>query len=337
MEDLSLLAAFAGGLLSFLSPCVLPVVSSFLLFLGGTGTPPGNGGKSVLAASGAADPGENPVSAVKAETGVSKAALSLVPRTLCFISGFSLVFILLSLLFSGFFFMLGGINRIINAAAGLVVIIFGLNILFDFIPFLNYERRLHIKSRPPGLAGSFAVGLAFGAGWTPCVGPILGSILLLAGQSGGMARSALYLAFYSTGLGMPFLAAALFWGSFLKHIGTLKSRLPAIKTISGVFLILIGVFIMTGRFRLLPAFFLKTGYALSLWAEGGGAAVRLIPGLIFLLAAALPFVYRGLKKKSCFSPAAAAFAGLFLCLAILQAAGLINCAVLLSRWFLYTG
>jgi cytochrome c-type biogenesis protein len=260
-----------------------------------------------------------------------------VPQTLCFILGFSLVFILLSLLFSGFFFMLGGINKFLNIAAGAIVIIFGLNILFNFIPFLNYEKRFHAQNRPQGLLGAFAVGLAFGAGWTPCIGPILGSILLLAGQEGEIPKSALYLILYSAGLGIPFLAAALCWGSLLKYVGKIKKLLPVIKTISGVFLIFMGLFIMTGRFRLLSAFFLKTGYTLSRWASSGGAAVRFLPALIFLFIAALPFVVRLLKKKKLFAPAPAIFSGIFLCLAILQAAGLINSAALLASWFLYTG
>jgi cytochrome c-type biogenesis protein len=155
--DPSVPAAFVAGLLSFLSPCVLPLVSSWLIYLSGA-------------------EGEN------GGSGLPRSRLVL--ATLCFILGFSTVFIVLSLLFSSFFMFLGNLNSLINIIAGGVIVIFGLNILFNFIPFLNYEKRFHFARGPRNFLGAFTVGLAFGAGWTPCIGPILGSILLMAGQSG---------------------------------------------------------------------------------------------------------------------------------------------------------
>jgi cytochrome c-type biogenesis protein len=307
----ALLAAFAAGLLSFLSPCVLPLVSSYLVFLSG----------------------EN------ADSSPGLAPARLVIPALCFVLGFSSVFIVLSLLFSGLFFFLGKINTIINIIAGSIVVVFGLNILFDFIPFLNYEKRFH-AGRPRGgrsAAGSFAVGLAFGAGWMPCVGPILGSILLLAGQSGKLGLSAVYLILYSAGLGLPFLLAAVFWASFLKYIAKIKKALPLIKTVSGIFLVAMGIFIMTGRFKQLSAFFLKNGYALSRWAAGGHAAVILIPALIFfLIALSLP-LFRFIKKKKLLSPGPLIFTGIFLLLTLAQLFGLMNFAALLARWLQYSG
>jgi cytochrome c-type biogenesis protein len=308
--DPSIPAAFIAGLLSFLSPCVLPLVSSWLFYLSG------------------------------AETGDSASGprrLRLVLSTLFFILGFSVVFIVLSLLFSGLFLLLGRLNSLINIIAGVIIILFGLNILFDFIPFLNYEKRLHPGGKPRNFLGAFTVGLAFGAGWTPCIGPILGSILLMAGQSGELLFSAVCLAAYSAGLGLPFLAAAFFWGLLLKSLARLRTLMPAIRKVSGLFLIAIGVFMMLGRFKTLNAFLAKTGYSLENLSQNGGWPVRLIPALVFLLAALIPPLSRRLKKKPLLSWGTVIFSGLLLVLALLQGTGLIDSLGLLSRWFRYAG
>jgi cytochrome c-type biogenesis protein len=301
----SIPAAFIAGLLSFLSPCVLPLVSSWLVYLSGEET-------------------ETPRRS------------RLIASTLCFILGFTLVFMALSLLFSGFFMLLGGVNSLINIIAGAVIVLFGLNIIFNFIPFLNYEKRLHLQKGPRSFFGSFAVGLAFGAGWTPCIGPILGSILLMAGQSGEFLFSAACLAVYSAGLGLPFLAAAFFWGFLLRRLGRLRALTPVIQKASGVFLVAIGVFMMLGRFKTLNSLFLKTGASLAEAAQNNGPAGRFIPALFFLIIALIPPLIRRVKKKPLLSRGLV-WSGLFLTLAFLQAAGRINCLALLSRWLLYAG
>jgi cytochrome c-type biogenesis protein len=181
------------------------------------------------------------------------------------------------------------------------------------------------------------VGLAFGAGWTPCIGPILGSILLLAGQSGELLFSAACLAAYSAGLGLPFLAAAFFWGFLLKHISRLRVLGPVIQKISGVFITAIGIFIMTGRFKTLNSFFLKAGFSLSAWARSGGQGARFIPAIIFFITALLPPLIRLIRKRTTLSRGICIFSGLFLALSLLQAAGLVSCLELLSRWFMYIG
>jgi cytochrome c-type biogenesis protein len=310
--DPSLFAAFIAGLLSFLSPCVLPLVSSWLVYLGGTG---------------AAEDGSGPAH------GRSR----LIFATLCFILGFSLVFIVLSLLFSGFFMLLGRLSALINIIAGAVIILFGLNILFNFIPFLNYEKRLHLNQKPRSAAGSFVVGLAFGAGWTPCIGPILGSILLMAGQSGEFLFSAACLAVYSAGLGLPFLATAFFWGFLLKRLSRLRALTPVIQKTSGLFLIAVGVVMMLGRLKTLNSFLAKTGYSLEALAQHGGPPARFVPALVLFLLALIPALCRALKKRPLFSWGWCVFSGLMLVLALLQAAGRINSLALLSRWLLYAG
>ena len=227
-ENISILLAFGAGLLSFLSPCVLPLIPSYLCIIGGA-----------------------PVSGTAGTGGELKSRL--VAGTISFILGFSAVFIVLSVLFAVTFSLMGGVSRWINWISGAVVIVLGLNIIFDFIAVLNYEKRFHFAGSSRGIAGAFLAGAAFGAGWTPCVGPVLGSILLLAAQGGGIPRAVLYLTFYSIGMGLPFLLASVFFNAFLKTSQKLRPHLPLIRRISGVLLVVIGVLIVTGRYQALSA------------------------------------------------------------------------------------
>jgi cytochrome c-type biogenesis protein len=245
----------------------------------------------------------------------------------------------MSLILSGTFLLLGGAVRYINIAAGIIVIVLGLNVLFDFLKFLNYEKRTHPTGHPKGLAGAFLIGMAFGAGWSPCVGPILGSILLMAGRSGKAGQAGLYLAVYSAGLGLPFLAAAVFFNRFLKGAVKLRAYLPLIKRISGIFLIGIGIFILLGQYQQLNIFLMKSEYAFSVWAKNGGLPVRLLPAALFFLIAALPPVLQ-LRQNGGKVPARRPwlrilFSGAFGILGILQIAGILDSAGLLSRWLLY--
>jgi cytochrome c-type biogenesis protein len=264
-ENLSILLAFGAGLLSFLSPCVLPLIPSYLCFIGG------------VSLTGA---GEKPEEESRRQNELNP---HLIASTLFFILGFSAVFIILSILISATFTLMGGISRYINLGAGIIVIILGLNIIFDFLSFLNYEKRFHPLRRPRGMIGAFFVGAAFGAGWTPCVGPILGSILLLAGQSGGIPRAVLYLAFYSAGLGLPFLLAAIFFNRFLKTAVKLRAHLPLIKRISGILLIFIGLLILSGRYQALNILIQKWQYRFIDWAleeDAGASWIMFIPRLL---------------------------------------------------------
>lgn len=316
----SIPAAFIAGLLSFLSPCVLPLISSWLIILGG----------NTAGTSGA--PAE-PVSVAK--RGFPRRSY-LILSTVSFILGFSSTFIALSLLLSGFFMLLGTINTLLNSIAGIIIILFGLNMLLPFIPFLNYEKRLHLKN-PRAFSGSFVLGLAFGAGWTPCIGPILGSILLMASQSGDFLFSAACLAVYSAGLGLPFLIAAFFWGFFMKKVQSLRRFMPWIQRISGVFIIGIGLSVMLGRFKTLSGIFLQAGYVLVDLGRNGNPAAVFGPAFAFFLIALLPAVFRLIQKKPPFSRGTALFSGFFLLLALLQATGIINCLDIIARWFMYIG
>jgi cytochrome c-type biogenesis protein len=179
-------------------------------------------------------------------------------KTVCFILGFSAVFIVLSVLFSATFSLMGPAVWWINLVSGTLVIVLGLNIIFNFLSFLNYEKRLRFAGKPDGrpskgFATPFLLGGAFGAGWTPCVGPVLAGILLLAAQDGGIPKALLYLACYSAGLGLPFLLASVFFNGFIHTSAKLRPRLPLIRKISGALLTVIGVLIITGQYQKLNA------------------------------------------------------------------------------------
>ena len=239
----SILLVFAAGLLSFLSPCVLPLIPSYLGILGSARFKEKAGPATELTTA--------------AELTTARHSVLLI-TTVFFILGFSVVFIVLSLIMSATFLLMGGAAVYLRIAAGIIVIILGLNILFDFLVFLNYEKRLHVPGKFRGLTGAFIAGAAFGAGWTPCIGPILTAVLFLAGQSGKTGIAALYLGVYSLGLGLPFLLAAAFFDRFLTTAKWFRARLPLIRKISGIILIIIGILILTGRFSAL-------GMALQKW------------------------------------------------------------------------
>jgi cytochrome c-type biogenesis protein len=280
-NNLSIFTAFIAGLLSFLSPCVLPLLSTYLVFISGN-----HAGDELL-------DNEN----IKV---FSKSQRRLIVDTLFFILGFSVVFIVISLLLYGFVVMIGGFTKTLGIIAGSIICILGLNIIFDFIPFLKYSQEetcatctpkhsilastdtsiLHPVRRPKGILGPFLVGVAFGAGWTPCVGTFLGSILLLASQSGKMALSAVFLVAYSAGLGLPFLIATFFWGKLLRVVAKIRQAMTAIRIISGIFLIAVGLLMIFGRFFYLNSFFQKTGYNLVKWSQDKPFVIHWLGNLI---------------------------------------------------------
>ncbi|MDR0568181.1 MAG: cytochrome c biogenesis CcdA family protein [Spirochaetaceae bacterium] len=338
-NTLSALTAFFAGVLSFASPCVLPLASSYLFFISG-GNP---------------------------ET---KSARHIVISAVFFIAGFSLVFISLSVLLYSFLFFLGGLNRIVTLIAGFIVILLGFNILFDFSQIfkkfkflgnLRYDDSgeqcatcrpnhsilaakedsfIHPARRPKGLIGAFLAGLAFGAGWTPCVGAFLGGILLLASQSETLFLALIYLALYSAGLGVPFLIISVFWSSLLKRLYQFNAVLPVMKIISGVFLSIIGLTMASGRLLALNALFQKSGYALSQWAQSGVPGVQLIPACIFFLLALLPSASLLLKKeksKPQKNIPLCIWSVVFFILGAANITGLLNAAEFISRWFTFSG
>ncbi len=227
--------AFLAGLASFLSPCVLPVVPSYVTFVTGMTL-------DELSARG----GAHERRAVR-----RRAAL----HASMFVLGFMLVFVTLGATATAFGAALHRVLPLLQRIGGVLIAMFGLVLLGVLrITALTRERRMHLSTRPAGVAGSFAIGIAFGAGWTPCVGPVLASILLYAGMDATATRGMLLLATYALGLGIPFLIAAVGLNWYLAGARHLARWLRPIEMLTGAILVLVGVLLVTGRFGSLTAF-----------------------------------------------------------------------------------
>lgn len=217
---LGFVVAFTAGLLSFLSPCVLPLVPSYVGFITGMTLPE--------------------------VTGRRRAAFT---HALLFVAGFSLVFVLLGASATALGRALNHYQVWLQRLGGVLIILFGLLCLGVFkVGLLTQERRLHLEHKPVGYLGSALVGMAFAAGWTPCIGPVLGAILGLAATSGDVTRGVQLLAVYSAGLALPFLIAAVAVESFLDWFQRFRRFLPWVMRISGIVLIVVGVLLVTGEF-----------------------------------------------------------------------------------------
>jgi cytochrome c-type biogenesis protein len=217
---LGLLVAFVAGLLSFLSPCVLPLVPSYIGFLTGMTLP---------------------------ELGTRRRAALL--HALLFVAGFSLVFILLGASATALGRALVYYQVWLQRAGGVLIILFGLLCLGVLsAPGLLTERRVQLERKPVGYLGSALVGMAFAAGWTPCIGPVLGGILGLAATSQDVTRGMLLLAVYSAGLAVPFLLAAVAIESFFGWFQRFRRFLPWVMRLSGLLLVFVGALLLTGEF-----------------------------------------------------------------------------------------
>jgi len=226
VENITVLAAFTAGIISFISPCVLPLIPGYLSFISGVS-----------------------LDEMRSADNRSEALKKVSLNTILFVLGFSCVFIAMgaSATFIGEFLL--SKLFLFNKIAGVIIILLGLHIMGVFrISFLNYEKRFHTKSKPLGPLGSFLVGLAFAFGWTPCIGPILGGILLLASNQGTVGKGIVLLSSYSLGLGIPFLITAVSFNTFLGVFGWVKRHFRTIEIISGLLLVTIGFLIFIGSF-----------------------------------------------------------------------------------------
>lgn len=223
--DVGYLGAFAAGLLSFLSPCVLPLVPPYLAFIGGVTLDQADG------------PGAAPAGRARV---VFFAALA-------FVLGFSTVFVAMGATASLVGQAVSEHLDTLAMAAGVVIILFGLHFLGVLPVKLFYrEARYHPATRPAGLVGAYVVGLAFAFGWTPCVGPVLATILFVAGSEQTVARGATLLLAYALGIGLPFLAASLAAGPFMAFMRRFRRWVPWVERTLGAILVLTGVFFLTG-------------------------------------------------------------------------------------------
>lgn len=311
-------AALGAGLLSFLSPCVLPLIPSYLSMLTGSSV-------TELRGNGEGSPGA---------AGVGR--LSIAGRSIAFVAGFTVVFVVLGVVLSSSAAMLGGASRTVSIVAGAVIVVLGLNVIFDFAKFLNFEARVHSGKKPAGLVGSFLFGTAFAAGWSPCVGPLLASILALAG-SGAPGRAALLLTVYSLGLGLPFLAFGLFFARLEGVLGAIKRHMGAVKLVSGAFLILVGVAMLLGTLQGLNGVFLRWAYGLAEFQQRSSAAARTIMIAVYIVASGLGPTIALLRRKPLLRPSILVPAALFLVLAILESLRILSTLGLLSSWLLYQG
>ena len=227
-EPVGLWVALAGGVLSFLSPCVLPLVPSYLSFVTG-------------------------MSLEDLQGGVDRRATFM--HSLLFVLGFSIIFIALgaSASFLGSFLryyeVFGATYKVwIARVGGAVIIVLGLHLtgVFKIAPLLR-ERRVHVSDKPAGYLGTIGVGAAFGAGWTPCIGPVLGAILTLASTQDTVWAGVSLLSVYSLGLAIPFLISALALDLFLSAFSRFRRFLPAVEKGAGVMLIILGLLLVTGR------------------------------------------------------------------------------------------
>ena len=221
--DIGFVASFGAGLVSFLSPCILPLVPSYLCFLAGASL--------------------SDLTAVK-PAGLTGRVLA---RALAFVLGFTCVFVALGASASTIGRLVSEHLTLLSRVAGIVIIVLGLHMAGLFrISMLMREARFQSTGRPAGAAGAFVVGLAFGFGWTPCVGPILASILLLAGSDTTVGRGAALLAAYAAGIGVPFIAAALFTRTFLALAARFRAHLSVVEKAMGLVLVGTGVLVFAG-------------------------------------------------------------------------------------------
>lgn len=220
---MGLTIAFGAGLLSFLSPCVLPLIPSYVTFITGLSL-----------------------------EDVQKARRAAFAHALLFVLGFTLIFLAFGATATALGQLLLYYRDWITRVGGVLIIVFGFYMLGVFnVSFFSRERRVHIANKPVGYLGTLLVGIAFGAGWTPCIGPILGSILTYAASSADYSRGLWLLLAYSLGLAIPFLVSAVAVERFLDFFTKMKRQMGWITRTSGVLMIAIGLLMVTNYFTVL--------------------------------------------------------------------------------------
>jgi cytochrome c-type biogenesis protein len=232
MKDISFSLAFFAGLLSFLSPCVLPLVPSYISFITGVS-----------------------FEDLKSRADRKRIRFLTITNSLAFIAGFSLIFVALgasSSVVGRFLFEYQDWIRIIG---GILVIFFGFFVSGILkLDFLTRERKFHVTGKPAGYIGTFFVGMTFAAAWTPCIGPILGTILVYASSKGSAIYGFKLLSVYSLGLALPFFLSSLMFNSFLSYSVKIRRYMRVIMIVSGLLLIVFGLLLLTNNVRQLTSF-----------------------------------------------------------------------------------
>jgi cytochrome c-type biogenesis protein len=235
MTDLNVFVAFAAGILSFLSPCVLPLIPSYLSFVSGVS-----------------------LDEMRSDQALARVRWRVVFNSVAFIVGFSLVFVSLgaSASFLGSFFL--GYRNSIRLLGGVFILLVGLYLIGLFkVRALERYLQFDLKDKPAGYLGSVIVGITFAVAWTPCVGPILGAILAIAGTSADVGRGVLLLATYAAGLAVPFFFSALAVNSFFQFSQAFRRYIRAFHIASGVLLVVVGILLMTDYMTSLNIYVLR--------------------------------------------------------------------------------
>jgi len=241
--EISILTAFAGGIISFLSPCVLPLAPPYLAYLGGTTLDRISGEDREV------DP---------------YLARHVFISACFFVAGLATVFVILGATASVLGQMLLRYKVELAQISGGIIVVLGLHFLHVFrIPFLDREARLKGPAKAGGHGTSYVIGIAFAFGWTPCIGPILGAILALAAQEETITSGTLLLAVYALGLGVPFLIAAAFIGPFLRWARNFRRHMGLVEKLMGVLLVVVGLMMIFGQFERLAWWLLETFPALG--------------------------------------------------------------------------
>lgn len=237
--DVGYLSAVGAGAISFLSPCVLPLVPPYLCYMAGVSVDDfrGEGARAQDRA----------------------ARFALVGASVAFVFGFSTVFVALGAGASTIGGLLRAYQQELAVVAGLLIILMGLNFLGVVrIPLLSREARFQAGGRPASGVAAYLMGLAFAFGWTPCIGPVLGPILTLAGGRDTVGEGAALLAAYSLGLGIPFLVAALFSGAFMRFLSRFRVHLGRVEKVMGGLLVVAGILFLTGGIQTASFWLLET-------------------------------------------------------------------------------
>lgn len=231
-QNVSLFLAFSAGVLSFASPCVLPLIPSYVTYITG-------------------------LSLERLRAGEEKGhRMEAFLHSVAFVLGFTIVFVSLGASASALGQAMARHQTLLRKIGGVLVIVFGLHFTgLINIRFLQIYKKAELKEKPMGYFGSVVIGLVFGAGWTPCIGPILSSILLYASTSKTMTRGVMLLTAYSLGLGIPFIISAVAINRFLSFFQSIIKHMKALTLASGVLLVIIGVLIYTNSLTTLSAFF----------------------------------------------------------------------------------
>ena len=233
MDDPTILIAFSAGLASFIAPCILPMIPAFLAYISGTTLTEISNGQ-------------------KADSKINK--INIIANTIFFVLGFSIIFSTLGVLINSI--LSENINQLtnsLNGIAGIIIIIFGIFLILSTkINSLNKEKKFQIKNFKSSYPMSFVFGLAFAIGWTPCVGPILGTILTLAATTPSISFTLLLA--YSIGLGIPFILIGIFFSKSTKIISSMTKHLKYYNIVLGGFIILLGILIFTNQLAYIANF-----------------------------------------------------------------------------------